>query len=126
MTGEMFKPENAERGEEYWKGRTAFFGSSALGDPGVLIKPNYSQIFELRDMLKAEGIKCEVKPFDVYQGPFLDCEGKRKNFKVWYESDAPPELGEFLVEFYKKGERKFIKIHGFDVSNIEARIARKR
>lgn len=127
MTGEMFKPEHAEEGEEYWRGKSGLMGMGrALGDDALLIRPNYPHIFDLRDTLKSEGIKCEVKPFDVYQGPYLDCQGKKKNFKVWYESEVPPELGEFLVEFHKGGQRKFLKIHSFDVSNIETRIARKR
>ncbi|GAI34064.1 unnamed protein product [marine sediment metagenome] len=126
MTGEMVKPENAEKGEEYWKGKTGILGYHALGDPGVLIKPNYPQIFDLKDMLKSEGITCDVKPFDVYQGPYLACRGKRTDFKVWYEQESPPEFGNFTVEFRKMGQRKFLNIHGSDVSDIEKRIARKR
>ncbi|GAG57559.1 unnamed protein product [marine sediment metagenome] len=126
MTGEMVKPEHAEKGEKYWKGKTGIFGYSVMGDPGVLIKPNYPHIFRLKNELKSEGITCEVKPFDVYQGPYLACSGKRTNFKVWYETEAPPEFGNFIVEFHKMGQQKFLNIQGFDVSNIEKRIARKR
>jgi len=126
MTGEMFKPEHAEKGEKYWKGKLTGYGTYALGDEAVLIKPNYPHIFRLKDELKSEGIICEVKPFDVYQGPYLACRGKRTNFKVWYETEAPPELGNFIVEFRKMGQRKFLNIHGFDVSDIEKRIGRKR
>jgi hypothetical protein len=127
MTGEMIKPADAEKGEEYWKDKTGIFGYRILGDDAYLIRPNYPHIFNLADMLKKEGVNCDVKPFDVYQGPYLNCSGKKTNFKVWYDSDSPsPDLGDFLVEFYKKGERKFIKIRGFDVSDIEGRIRRKR
>lgn len=128
MTGEMFKPENAEEGEAYWKEKSGLMGSGrALGDDALLIRPNYPHIFNLRDQLKKEGIKCEVEPFDVYQGPYLACEGKRSNFKVWYDSDSPnPDLGNFIVDFHKKGQQKFLKIRNFDTYDIEKRIARKR
>lgn len=126
MTGEMIKPPNAEKGEKYWKGKLTGYGTYALGDESVLIKPNYPHIFKLKNELKAEGLICDVKPFDVYQGPYLHCSGKRTDFKVWYNNEAQPEFGEFIVEFDKKGQRKFLKIHGFDVSDIENRIARKR
>lgn len=126
MTGEMIKPADAERDEEYWRRKTGLFGMAALGDPGVLIRPNYPHIFDLRDMFKAEGVQCDVEPFDVYQGPFLRCEGRKTHFKVWYDSEAPPEFGNFTVETYKGGRQKFLKIQGFDVSDIENRIERLR
>lgn len=128
MTGEMIKPANAEKDEKYWKDKTGLMGvGMALGDDALLIRPNYPHIFNLRDQFKKEGIKCEVEPFDVYQGPYLACEGKRSNFKVWHDSDSPnPALGNFVVEFLKHGERKFLKIRNFDTYNLEKRMARKR
>jgi hypothetical protein len=62
----MVKPKNAELGEGYWKDKRG-----AIDDEGLLISPNYPDLFELSDQLKAIGIPNEVLPFDVYQGPFI-------------------------------------------------------
>jgi hypothetical protein len=88
MTGEMIKPENAENSEEYWKSRISNFGYRILGDESYLIRPNYPDIFELRDEFKKHKVQCEVEPFDVYQGPYLSCRDRKGHFKVWY---APSE-----------------------------------
>ena len=79
MTGEMYKPKNAEKGESYWKGRTTGIGYSAIGDDGVLIRPNYPNFFRLADRLKRAGYRATVEPFDVYQGPYVSVAG----CKIW-------------------------------------------
>lgn len=72
MTGEMTKPENAELGEEYWRGRRSWWGGSAIGDESLLIRPNYPEFFNLADELAGMGIDgATVRPFDTYQGPYI-------------------------------------------------------
>jgi len=82
MTGEMYKPENAHRKDEsYWIGRTGVWGTSLLGDDGVLIYPNYPEIFDLAEKIKKNtGYSAEPKPFDVYQGAYILVEGR---VKIW-------------------------------------------
>lgn len=87
----MTKPKNAERGEEYWKGRSTSWGS-IIGDEGVLIRPNYPDIFALSDKLTALGIKNEVRPFDVYQGPYIEfaaLSSFHHPLQIWYSEDYP-------------------------------------
>ena len=75
MTGEMFKPKNADKGEDYWKDKTSAWGS-VLGDDSFLIRPNYPDFFELRDKIRELSFKeADVEPFDVYQGPYIDLLG---------------------------------------------------
>jgi len=52
---------------------------------------------ELEKLCKEAGVTCTVRPFDVYQGPFADVEGK---VKVWFGG----EEGMFFLE---KGSEKF-------------------
>ena len=85
MTGEMMKPKNAELGEDYWKDKGSAWGS-AIGDEGLLIRPNYPDLFELSDQLKAIGIPNEVLPFDVYQGPYISVH---PGLNIWYSDDYP-------------------------------------
>jgi hypothetical protein len=49
---------------------------------------NFPELFKFKDVLENKGISCQAKPFDKYQGPFLLCEAKEGNFKVWH---PPPE-----------------------------------
>jgi hypothetical protein len=91
MTGEMVMPENAELGEEYWKGRTTAWGS-IMGDESILIRPNYPDIFRLSDKLKEMGIQNQVFPFDVYQGPYIafgDVYPSFRPLRIWYSEKQP-------------------------------------
>ncbi|MBU1067762.1 hypothetical protein KKE60_08240 [Patescibacteria group bacterium] len=124
MTGEMFKPPDDDRGKEYWKGRTSGLGYRVLGDEAYLIRPNYPELYGLKDALRREGIACEPMPFDVYQGPYLACTGKKARFKIWYNQKSLPEFGDFIVEFRRGGKQKFMPIKNFDVGSIEARLRR--
>jgi len=72
--GEMFK-EDLDKGGEYYEAR-----------------------LELEKLCKDAGVKCTVKPFDVYQGPFADVENGK--CKLWFGS----EDGQFFLE---KGSEKF-------------------
>ena len=75
MTGEMLKPENADMGEEYWRGKVGTWGS-ILGDESYLIRPNYPEFFEIRDKARKIGFKdASVNPFDVYRGPYVEVKG---------------------------------------------------
>jgi hypothetical protein len=90
MTGEMVKPRNAELGNDYWKGKSTSW-SRIIGDEGVLIRPNYPDIFNLSDKLTDLGIENEVCPFDVYQGPYIEI-GKNSflpcnHLEIWYSDD---------------------------------------
>ena len=93
----MIKPENADKGEDYWMGKIGIFGYSAIGDDAVLIRPNYPDIFDIRDRLRKIGYKeAEVEPFDVYRGPYVDTGGVEagesslrlsritNNCRIWY------------------------------------------
>lgn len=84
MTGEMIKPDNAEKKESYWKGAT-IMGCPVLGDPGVLIYPNYPEYFDTVEGLREMGHEAEVEPFDVYQGPYILVNNK---YKIWFEEDG--------------------------------------
>lgn len=90
MTGEMTKPKNAELGEEYWKGRSTSWGS-VVGDEGILVRPNYPDIFALSDRLRELGIENEVCPFDIYQGPYIAFDDVRspQPLRVWYSEKYP-------------------------------------
>ena len=85
MTGEMVKPKNAELGEDYWKDKGSTW-SMAIGDEGLLIRPNYPDMFELSDKLKMIGITNEICPFDVYQGPYVSVHPA---LNIWYADDYP-------------------------------------
>ena len=87
MTGEMVMPKNAELGEEYWKGRTTAWGS-IMGDESLLIRPNYPDIFELSDKLKKLGVGNDVRPFDVYSGPYIQF-GDLFSLQIWYSEEQP-------------------------------------
>lgn len=88
----MVKPKNAELGNDYWK-RKSFSWGSIIGDEGVLIRPNYPDIFGLSDILTSLGIENEVRPFDVYQGPYIQIGNKDSSFppnnvlQIWYSDD---------------------------------------
>lgn len=58
---------------------------------------NYPDLFKLMDLLENEGVNCKAEPFDHYRGPYLACETKDGNFKVWH---PPPE------EVVMKGKTK--------------------
>jgi hypothetical protein len=90
MTGEMTRPKYAELGEEYWKGRSTSWGS-VRGDEGILVRPNYPDIFALSDKLKDEGIENEVCRFDVYQGPYIGFDEVRfpHPLRIWYSEKYP-------------------------------------
>ena len=76
MTGEMIKLPNADKGEEYWKGKVGVYGYRILGDETYLIRPNYPEYYELRDELRKIGYKdADVEPWDVYTGPYIDLKG---------------------------------------------------
>jgi hypothetical protein len=91
MTGEMVKPQNAELGNDYWNGKSSSLGS-IIGDEGVLIRPNYPDIFDLSEKLTSLGIENQVCPFDVYQGPYIEI-GNHNSFlpsniiQIWYGDD---------------------------------------
>jgi len=75
MTGEMIKPKNADREEEYWRDQT-LLGYRAIGDESFLIRPNYPIFFEFRDEIRKIGFKdADVEPWDTYQGPYIDLKG---------------------------------------------------
>jgi hypothetical protein len=57
---------------------------------------------ELEKICKEAGLKCEVKPFDKYQGPFAAVDG---GGKVWLLPDGEDE--QFFFQKGKKG-------HGFN------------
>ena len=76
MTGEMFKPEGANKGESFWEGKRSAMGYSVIGDDAFLIRPNYPEFFELKDKIRRVGFRdASVQPFDVYQGPYIDLKG---------------------------------------------------
>jgi hypothetical protein len=54
----------------------------------------YEFRLELEGICKAAGLKCEVKPFDQYQGPYAYVEGSGK---LWGLGDFDEE-GEFYFE----------------------------
>lgn len=57
MTGEMYKPPNAEKGEDYWDGKSGTLGMGrAIGDEAMLIRPNYPEFFDIADGLRQAGI----------------------------------------------------------------------
>ena len=85
MTGEMFRPDNAELGEEYWKDKGSTWGR-ALGNECLLIRPNFPDMFKLSDKLKNAGVKNEVCPFDIYQGPYISVHPA---LNVWYAENYP-------------------------------------
>jgi len=59
---------------------------------------------ELEGICKAAGLKCEVKPFDQYQGPYAYVEGPFGGGKLWgLGSEDSPE-NEFYFEYYDKGQ----------------------
>jgi len=70
MAGEQFKPQNAEKGEEYWKDKYGAWGR-ILGDDTYCIRPNYSLHFAIMDGLKKAGYDTDVQAFDTYQGPYI-------------------------------------------------------
>lgn len=94
MTGEMVKPKNAELGQEYWKGRSTSWGS-VIGDEGILVRPNYPDIFELSDKLISVGIENRVLPFDVYQGPFVDIPC---GVEIWYSCCDSAPGGKWFIK----------------------------
>jgi hypothetical protein len=47
-------------------------------------RDNYPELFALRDALRRRGIKSEPRPFDQYQGPYLNVPGVGS---VWYSQD---------------------------------------
>ena len=108
MTGEMFKPPDAEKGEEYWKGRTGVFGGYVLGDDAYLIRPNYPEVFKIAEILKKKKIESSVNPFDVYQGPYVGIGPYSRNGKIWGSDRV---LGEYLLET-KKGKFFAIDMEG--------------
>jgi hypothetical protein len=83
MTGEMIKPQNAEKGEQFWEGKIGQWGTRVLGDEAYLIRPTYPQFFNLADKLKKMKMKASVEPFDVYQGPYIEIEGRAGMGKLW-------------------------------------------
>jgi hypothetical protein len=106
MTGEMYKPPNTEKGEDYWAGKSGTLGmGSAIGDDSYLIRPNYPTFFELADKLKAAGVDAEALPFDTYQGPYIRTpigrlfHGESENGWVLLEGSAYQETNvEFRTE----------------------------
>lgn len=98
MTGEMVKPRNAELGNDYWKGKSTSWGS-IVGDEGVLIRPNYPDIFDLSDKLANLEIENEVRPFDVYQGPYIEIGSSSlpptNLLQIWYGDDF--QLSKWLI-----------------------------
>ena len=78
MAGEMIKLQGAEKGEEYWKGKSGIWGS-ILGDGTYCIRPNYPTHFKLADALRRRGYKnATVEAFDTYQGPYIAVNGDIK------------------------------------------------
>lgn len=60
----------------------------------------YEARLKLEELCDEAGVKCTVKPFDVYQGPYAFVDGK--GIKVWFSGGEDPD--EFFVE---KGSDKF-------------------
>jgi hypothetical protein len=101
MTGEMVKARNAELGNDYWERKSSSWGS-IIGDEGVLIRPNYPDIFDLSDKLASLGVENEVRPFDVYRGPYIEI-GNYNSFlsnyilQIWYSDDLQ-QLSKWRIE----------------------------
>lgn len=84
----MGKPKGAEKGIAYWKDKIGTFGTHVLGDEAYLIRPNYPQFFNLADKLKKMKMKASVEPFDVYQGPYIEIEGRAGMGKLWQSEEG--------------------------------------
>ncbi|RLF28711.1 MAG: hypothetical protein DRN14_03685 [Thermoplasmata archaeon] len=106
MTGEMCKPKNAEKDEYYWEQYISPLGYRVLGDPGYLIRPNYPEIFDLKDFLEQTfpGLRCSVEPFDVYCGPYISTN---IGISIWYGQSKM-----WLIEILhpKEGENEFKEV----------------
>ncbi|MEM0142512.1 MAG: hypothetical protein QXL94_00960 [Candidatus Parvarchaeum sp.] len=84
MTGEMYKPKNADKGERYWKGKLTNYGFNPIGNENILIRPNYPEFFDLADEIKKKTHEeAIVKPFDVYAGPYISVP--KLHLKFWLD-----------------------------------------
>jgi hypothetical protein len=112
MTGEMFKPEHAEKGEAYWKDKSGTWGR-VLGDDAYCIRPNYPDYFALADSIKKKlHIKASVEPFDVYQGPYVHIGGEVKL------GNAPYQVSIGGMSFWKDEEGMWIERHGIGIGSM--------
>ncbi|MGH9316349.1 MAG: hypothetical protein ACRD1P_04505 [Thermoanaerobaculia bacterium] len=57
-------------------------------------RENFPDLYDLKDVLQAEGIVADVWAFDQYQGPFMSVSGC---CRIWYAGDYAPG-GSFLIE----------------------------
>ena len=81
----------------------------------------YEARLELESLCKKAGYKCEVYPFDVYQGPYAFISGVGS---VWFSSENDP------YNYFLKISGKKIKFYGFNTSKelkelIESKKSRK-
>ena len=72
---------------------------------------NYPDLFELKENLESMGAKVEARPFDKYQGPYLEVEYSGIHFRVWYHSEWHDV---FAMEYHLKGKDYFFEFHKFD------------
>lgn len=70
---------------------------------------NYPELFKVKEKLAFTGISCEARPFDQNQGPYLYCNGRKRNFKVWYG-----RTNAFIIEYHKEGHQRFKELADFD------------
>jgi len=102
MTGEMYKPEFAELKREHWEDITTAMGYRTIGDDSVCIQPNYPAHFALAEFLTDNGIDADVRPFDVYQGPYIYVSIKNHGYMIW--SVEPGELEDNIWIIENSGE----------------------
>jgi len=73
-------------------------------------RDRYPDLFQILDNLEKMGASVVPEPFNVYQGPYLECIWKGIGFQIWYGEHPDSFIGKYWV----KGKELYYDFHRID------------